>query len=98
MSRLEVREDYFGQAEPGARGQESDVVGYFYQAHGHGFQIEPGFHRGVPGSLGFEMALGFNERPAVSSASRAMTFGANLGWVFRPVPTAVPPRASSARE
>ncbi len=50
----------------------------------------------LPAMASKRLGAGTNGQP-VFSASRAITLAAKSGWAFKPVPTAVPPRGSSAR-
>ena len=81
-----------------ARRQPADVVGDLGQRDGDRLQRARGLDRGVlarpaPRS---GCGAGTNGMPGRASPAAAITRSANPGGALSPVPTAVPPRASSA--
>ena len=71
------------------------VVGHLDHRDGHRAHHPGRLDQGVPPPLGLEVVAGLHQRQPGPSASRAMTAAANPAGALIPVPTAVPPRASS---
>ena len=85
-------------AEPAARAraEPADVVGDLGERHRQGAQRGARLHEGVVGGQGGELVGRGDERqPGERRRCGAATRSPNSGWALRPVPTAVPPRASS---
>ncbi len=94
-ARLVVRQLQFAEAAARAGREPAHVVGDLHQRDGKAAQPGGRPHHGVQGALGHELVGGGDERLAVSSAIFAATSREKPAGAFRPVPTAVPPTASS---
>jgi hypothetical protein len=84
------------EAAARARGQPAHVVGDLHQRAGEGLErAVQADQRVVPGERG-ELVGGGDEGQAGQAGDvRRAGDGVAFGWVLRPVPTAVPPSASS---
>ena len=95
-ARLVGRQDELAQPAARARSEPADVVGDLGERHRQRAQRGARLDEGVVGGQGGELVGGRDEGQAGDArrCGRA-TRSPNSGWALRPVPTAVPPRASS---